>query len=234
MRKKYVMFGHNNLLGDFIEIIHHNNGILTKIVQNIPEPIYPNRPTLKERLANLKSHLNNPKNINHGFPVEICQLKDFVPEEEEYYLIGFPGFQMQPLVQEIKAKFQLKFTTIIHPTAIISATAQIGEGVIINAGTIIASGVKIHDHVAINKGVIIGHDTEIKRYSVIQPGVKIGGHVVVNVGATLGIGSVVIEDIVIGEYSLIAAGAVVIKDVPSNTLVAGVPAVHKKNINQCI
>jgi hypothetical protein len=45
--KKYVMFGHNNLLGDFIEIIHANDGILTKIVQNVTEPIYSNRPTLK-------------------------------------------------------------------------------------------------------------------------------------------------------------------------------------------
>lgn len=231
MAKKYVMFGHNNLLGDFIEIIHYNDGILTKIVQNIPEPHYPNRPTLNERLSNLKNNLSNPQNINDGFSVEICQLADFTPEDGELYLIGFPGFKMNALVQELKTKFQLKFTTIIHPSAIISPSAQIGEGVIINAGSIIASGVKIHDHVAINKGVIVGHDTEIKKYSVIQPGVKVGGHVVINTGATLGIGSVVIEDITIGGYSFIAAGAVVIQDVPARTLVAGVPAIEKKQIN---
>lgn len=226
------MFGHNNLLGDIIEIIHHNDGILTKIVQNIPEPNYPNRLNLKERLSNLGSNLTNPQNINHNFPIKICQLSDFIPEEKEHYIIGFPGFKMHPLVQELKTKFQLKFTTIIHPTAIISPTAQIGEGVIINAGTIIASGVKIHDHVAINKGVIVGHDTEIKKYSVIQPGVKIGGHVVINTGAILGIGSVIIEDLNIGEYSYVAAGAVVTKDVAQSVLVAGIPAIYKKNINQ--
>jgi hypothetical protein len=48
--KKYVMFGHNNLFGDLFEIIHANDGVLTKIVQNRKEPCYPNRPGLRARL----------------------------------------------------------------------------------------------------------------------------------------------------------------------------------------
>lgn len=229
--KKYVMFGHNNLFGDLVEIIHANGGVLTKIIQNMPEPSYPNRPTLKERLASLQDSEHNPDNINQSYPIEVLPLKDFSPEPDEVYLMGFIGFRMDSLRQELLAKFQIHFDPLIHPSALISPTAKISSGVIINMGSIIASGVFLGNHVAINKGVIIGHDTHLQDYVVVQPGVKVAGHVRIRKGAVLGIGSVVIEDLKIGEYSMIAAGAVVIRDVPSHTLVAGVPAIPKKQIN---
>ncbi len=226
--KKYVMFGHNNLFGDLVEIIHANQGILTKIVQNIPEPYFPNRPPLQERLATLQDAERNPHNINQSYPIEVLPLENFSPEPNEVYLIGFTGFRMNELRQELQRKFQIHFAPLIHPSALISPTAKISSGVIINMGSIIASGVVLGDHVAINKGVIIGHDTHLEDYVVAQPGVKVAGHVRVGKGAVLGIGSTIIEDLKIGEYSLIAAGAVVIKDVPPHTLVAGVPAIPKK------
>lgn len=226
--KKYIMFGHNNLFGDLVEIIHANEGILTKIIQNIPEPYFPNRPPLKERLAALQDPERNPHNINQSYPIEILLLENFSPEADEVYIIGFTGFRMKELQQELQRKFQIYFASLIHPSALISPTAKISSGVIINMGSIIASGVVLNNHVAINKGVIIGHDTHLEDYVVVQPGVKVAGHVRVGKGAVLSIGSTIIEDLSIGEYSIIAAGSVVIKDVPPHTLVAGVPAIPKK------
>lgn len=40
----------------------------------------------------------------------------------------------------------------------------------------------------------------------------------------IGIGSIIMSNVRIGENSIIAAGSVVTKDVPSNSIVAGVPA----------
>lgn len=53
----------------------------------------------------------------------------------------------------------------------------------------------------------------------------IGSHAYVCAGAIL------LAGITVGEHSVVAAGAVVVRDVPPYTLVAGVPAVKKKNLN---
>ncbi len=229
--KQYVMFGHNNLFGDIVEIIHGNEGILKKVIQNIPEPLYPNRPTLQQRLDFLQSLTLNSQGNNQIFPIQVQSLESFIPEADEHYLIGFTGFKMEPLVKELESRFRINFEPLIHPTAIISPSAKISKGVIVNAGSIIASGAFLGNHVAVNKGVIIGHDTHLEDYVVVQPGVKIAGHVQIKRGAVLGIGSVIIEDLIIGEYSMTAAGAVVISNVSPHTLVAGVPAIPKKIVN---
>ncbi|MEL7504217.1 MAG: hypothetical protein AAFN18_17315 [Cyanobacteria bacterium J06554_6] len=232
--KKYVMFGHNHLLGDLVEIIHANGDVLTKIVQNVPEPVHPTRPPLQERLERLQSRGRNPLGVNQFYPIDVQPLADFLPQGDEHYVIGFTGFKMSVLCQRLHSKFNIRFDPLIHPTAIVSPTAQIGAGVIINAGTIVASGTSIEAHSAINKGVIIGHDTVLGRYAIVQPGVRLAGHIHAATGSVIGIGATVIEDLTIGAYSMVAAGAVVIRDVPAHALVAGTPAVVKKEINLAV
>ncbi|TRZ82653.1 MAG: sugar O-acetyltransferase [Sediminibacterium sp.] len=48
--------------------------------------------------------------------------------------------------------------------------------------------------------------------------------------AWIGAASTILPGVIIGENAVVAAGSVVTKDVPSNTVVAGVPAKHVKNI----
>jgi acetyltransferase-like isoleucine patch superfamily enzyme len=48
--------------------------------------------------------------------------------------------------------------------------------------------------------------------------------------AWIGAASTILPGVIIGENAVVAAGSVVTKDVPSNTIVAGVPAKHIKNI----
>ncbi|MFH2062094.1 MAG: acyltransferase [Candidatus Beckwithbacteria bacterium] len=49
-------------------------------------------------------------------------------------------------------------------------------------------------------------------------------------GSVLGVGSIILPGITIGPESLVAAGSVVRVDVPSHKMVAGVPAVIKKDL----
>lgn len=50
-------------------------------------------------------------------------------------------------------------------------------------------------------------------------------------GAWLGAHSTILPGVTIGEGAIVAAGSVVTKDVPPNTLVAGVPAVIKRQLD---
>ncbi len=52
--------------------------------------------------------------------------------------------------------------------------------------------------------------------------------VIVGDGAVVGIGATIIENIRIGEGAFVAAGAVVTRDVQRGSMVAGIPAKHKK------
>jgi acetyltransferase-like isoleucine patch superfamily enzyme len=46
----------------------------------------------------------------------------------------------------------------------------------------------------------------------------------------IGAGATILPGVTVGENAVVAAGSVVTKDVPNNTIVAGVPAKHVKDI----
>ena len=223
------MFGHNSLMGEIVDIIHLKGGVLSKIVQNIPEQHTVGRKTLTEQISALPSieEVSGKTKIK-PYPVLVESLDKFEPQPDELYIIGFTGAKQEELAQQLKATFGINFESLIHPSVIVSSTAQIGEGALILAGTVISSNVVIGDHVFINKASIIGHDIQISDFVILQPGVKLSGYVKVEKGATLCVGSIVIENLTVGSGSTVGAGAVVIDNVKGDCMVAGVPAKLKK------
>ncbi len=81
-----------------------------------------------------------------------------------------------------------------------------------------ALGVVIHPNAVIGHKCKILHGVTIGGRSGYKNVPKIGNNVLV------GVNSSVLGPITIGDNAIIAAGAVVISDVPSNAIVAGVPA----------
>jgi sugar O-acyltransferase (sialic acid O-acetyltransferase NeuD family) len=117
-----------------------------------------------------------------------------------------------------------RFVAIVHPSAVVSPRASIGDGCVINAGAVISRGAVIEPHVVLNRGCLIGHDTRIGSFATVGPGANIAGGVEIGSSAYIGIGAVVRDHLSVGAESVVGAGAVVLKDVAPNTMVAGVPA----------
>ncbi|MHC4520393.1 MAG: LbetaH domain-containing protein, partial [Planctomycetota bacterium] len=69
----------------------------------------------------------------------------------------------------------LTFATFVHPTAHVSSTAMLGEGVIVSAGAIVGSHTAVGRHVIINRGSLIGHHCQIGDCCTISPGANVGG-----------------------------------------------------------
>ncbi len=63
-----------------------------------------------------------------------------------------------------------------------------------------------------------------KIYPSLKKPVKIGKNV------WIGANSTILPGVVIGDFCIVAAGSVVTQSIPSHTLVAGVPAIKKKDI----
>lgn len=114
-----------------------------------------------------------------------------------------------------------QFGIAIHPSAIVSPYAEIGEGCVVMQGAIIQSGAKIGRHCIINTGATVDHDCIIEDYVHISPGVNLCGNVHVGSGTQVGVGSSVVPGVRIGNWSLVCAGSVVVSDIPSNCVAAG-------------
>ncbi len=135
--------------------------------------------------------------------------------------VGSP--QREAFIQQASAH-GLEFTTMVHPSAHVSAAARLGEGSIVSPGVVIGAYTEIGRHVLVNRGALIGHHVHVGDYATISPGANIAGKSTIGPSTYVAMGAIVIDGISIGRQCLIAAGAVVTRNVPDGARVAGVPA----------
>lgn len=116
------------------------------------------------------------------------------------------------------------FAPVIHPSAIVSAGATLGEGAHVMAGAIVQTGAWIGDNVLVNTGAIIDHDCRIASHCHIATGACLSGAVELAEGVHVGTGAAIIQGIRIGANALIGAGSVVVRDIPPGVTAVGNPA----------
>jgi UDP-perosamine 4-acetyltransferase len=120
----------------------------------------------------------------------------------------------------------LGFTLVnaIHPSAIVSPSARIGQGVAIMAGVAINADSQIGDLSIINTGAVVDHDCRLGAACHLGPASALAGGVIVGERAFLGVGARAIPGVTIGEDTIVGAGGVVVRDLPDAVLAIGVPA----------
>ena|SRR6266481_4778994 len=121
-------------------------------------------------------------------------------------------------------EYGLPARTIVHPAAVVSRSAAIGEGTVVMAGAVINAGARIGRNCIVNTGAVVEHDCRIGNHVHLAPRSTLAGGVTVDSFSLIGIGAVVIPGVVIGDGAIVGAGAVVVKAVPQSVTVAGVPA----------
>lgn len=157
--------------------------------------------------------------------------KEYFMNIDNRFIIGIGNPIYRKMIYE-------KFVTIGGiPQSIIAKSAIIGSfDNQIDEATNIMQKVVITNSVSIGKGIIInqlssiGHDVVISDFVEICPNVSISGNCFIGENTFIGTSSTILPKIKIGKNVIVAAGSVVTKDVPDNCMVAGIPAVIKKNI----
>lgn len=112
----------------------------------------------------------------------------------------------------------------IHPSAIVSPTARIGEGVAIMAGVAINADSRVGDLAIVNTGAVVDHDCRLGAACHLGPASALAGGVTVGERAFLGVGARAIPGVTIGVDTIVGAGGVVVRDLPDGVVAIGVPA----------
>lgn len=115
----------------------------------------------------------------------------------------------------------VRYGKTIHPSAIISEYAKIGNGTVVMQGAIIQASAVVGDHCIINTGASVDHDCRIDDFVHVSPHATLCGNVSVGEGSWVAAGAIIIPGVKIGKWCVVGAGSVVTKDIPDYSLAAG-------------
>lgn len=119
----------------------------------------------------------------------------------------------------------IRFITTIHPSAIVSPGALLGDGVVVMAGAVINAGVQIGEGCLVNTRSSVDHDCILGVFSSVAPGATLGGAVQIGSRASIGLGASVSHGVCIGADSVIGVGACVVTEMPNEVVAYGCPCV---------
>ncbi|WP_114944822.1 NeuD/PglB/VioB family sugar acetyltransferase [Microvirga calopogonii] len=119
--------------------------------------------------------------------------------------------------------------TIVSDTAIISPSAEIGEGSVLCDYTVVNNSSRIGRHFQGNTFSQVSHDCIIGDCVTFSPRVSCNGWVHIEDDVFVGSGAIIRNGapgrrLRIGKGAVIGMGAVVVRDVPAGVTVVGVPA----------
>ena len=121
-------------------------------------------------------------------------------------------------------EYGCQLTTLIHPSAIISPSANIGLGTVVMPGVIINANSVIGNSVILNTACTVDHDNRIGNFVHVSPGVHLAGNVTVGSFTWVGIGTSVSNNLSISKDSMVGAGSNIVTNLDSKGIYFGNPA----------
>lgn len=110
------------------------------------------------------------------------------------------------------------FATLVHSTAILSATAKLSEGAQVFAGAIIQPDCTIGNNTIVNTRATVEHDCTIGSHCHIATAATLCGGVKLADQIHVGAGATIIQGLTLGQSSVVAAGSVLVKNLAEREL----------------
>ncbi len=135
--------------------------------------------------------------------------------------IGIPVVRRQ--VAESLRSRGAAFLTLIHPTAIVSSTATIGEGSVVCPYAIVSDSARIGSFVLMNYHSSLGHDASAGDHAVLSPYATLGGNAHIDEDVFMGLHASVGPGRRIGARSKVSANSCALSDAPADSIIYGAP-----------
>lgn len=139
-------------------------------------------------------------------------------------LAGVPGDGLRQRVLSRFSPHRLHWLSLVHPSAWVSPSAHLGDGVFIGPRALVHAGASIGNHAIINSAAVVEHDVAIGAGAHLAPGSICGGGAHIGAWAFCGLGSVIRDHIRVGDGAVVGMGAVVIRDLAARMTAVGNPA----------
>ena len=152
----------------------------------------------------------NEREIDGVQVISFEVMRERFPSEEYDLMMGSGYREMSQARKRIFQQCKLwgyHFENYIHPSAIISPDARLGEGNNILEGVIIEVGCAIGDANLFFGGSMVAHDCNIGSYNTFSVRATAAGAVTIGNNCFLGALSVVKDHVVFQDYVLLGAGA---------------------------
>jgi len=169
----------------------------------------------------------------HGASVAVLQEELFAlleagdsPPEWAGAVVGIGDNRARRQVVERirRAETTTPMPTVVHPTATIAETAELGRGTVVCAHAVVNPGARVGDAAIVNTGAIVEHDVRVGDAAHVAPNATLCGATRVGPRTMIGAGSTVLETLEVGRDCHVGAGATVVDAVADETTVVGVPA----------
>ena len=152
----------------------------------------------------------------------------FINDNDTYVLLAYKTMKKEDKMWEKYLALDIpheKFINVIHPSSQIPwGYCEIGYGVMMAPNVQLSPDTTISDNCILLGNSFIGHDSTLERYVSVANHATIGARVHVGKAVHIGTNASIRQGVKIGDFSLVGMGSVVLDDVPSNSIVAGVPA----------
>jgi sugar O-acyltransferase (sialic acid O-acetyltransferase NeuD family) len=164
----------------------------------------------------------------HGHPVlgKTGEIGEYV--RKGYYAINtilrIDGQQERIDMFESFALPDKSLATVVHPTAYVAPTVELGPGVVIMPKVTVSPGVVFGKGCLIMVAATIGHDSRLGKYCHVAAQACVGARVKLGDGVHIGMNATVGENITIGTNAALGMGAVLTKDVGHGEVWVGNPA----------
>ena len=164
---------------------------------------------------------SNVPNENKVFGLNIYQIDDleeFFKKGTQNIHINTNNYELTKNIFTKAKKIGFKIVNVIHPSADIAISANLGECIFVGAQAIIGTNVTIGSFSKILNKASVAHDSIIGNNVQVSDGATIAGNVTVEDNVLIGINSGVINKCKISSNSTILSGKIVTKNVGNGTI----------------
>jgi sugar O-acyltransferase (sialic acid O-acetyltransferase NeuD family) len=147
--------------------------------------------------------------------------------DDASFVVGVASYQRPYSRAEIVTRLALpsdRYVSLIHPSASVSPSAELGVGLLLFQFVTIANAAKVGDHTYASAYCLISHHVQVGVGVSMAPRVSLFGGSQLGDSVYAGGHAIVKNGVKVGNGAVLGMGAVVVRDVLPDTTVTGNPA----------
>jgi sugar O-acyltransferase (sialic acid O-acetyltransferase NeuD family) len=153
----------------------------------------------------------------------LSTVADYRPADGDYLLLGIGVPYSRSRVAEYLGARNARFLTLVHPQAVVPASAEIGGGSIVCPFAVVSDSARLGRCVLVNYHASLGHDASAGDFAVLSPYATLGGGARIDDEVFLGLHASVGPGIRVGSRSKVSANSCVLSSTPAESIIYGVP-----------